>query len=54
MITKTLTQGGEESGEQDKYRRLWIKVKSLEKVKGSYFQKEAKEDYENDILMSLT
>lgn len=30
-----------------------IKVKRLEKVKGSYFQKQT-EDYENDIPTSLT
>lgn len=38
-------------GEIQKTKR---KVKRLEKIKDSYFQKQAKEDYENDILMSGT
>lgn len=31
-----------------------IRVKKLEKVKDSYFQKQTKEDSANDIPMSLT
>lgn len=44
MITKTLIWGRE-------VQTTGMTVKRLGKVKGSYFQKQTKEDYENEILM---
>lgn len=48
MITKTLISGVRG------IHKVGIRVKRLEKVKGSDFQKQTKEDYEKDIPVILT